>query len=379
MRKIPMRWLVLGALLLLALALFFSISEVTLADNAHPVRFVGLIKSLPVSGLIGDWTIEGRYLSQQVISQTVTTHITTTTRIDQTMGAVKVGALVEVEGIAQADGSINAFLIRVLPDLSNGIPVKFFGIVDTLPASGLIGDWTIRIGLNEPITPTRTSNGHRLVTVHVTSATNIIQEEGQAKVGAFVKVEGWVLPDRTVIAREIEVKTPPPPPGLPVEFFGRIEQLPASGLIGDWTVSGRTVHVSAQTKIEHPEKAKVGAFVHVKGTALTDGTVNAREIEVRSDVPPTITPPVRYIRFYGIVQELPNTTGWIGDWKVNGLTIHVTAQTQVQQSNGAPAVGKPVEVKGILQNDGTVNALRIETKRPITTTNTFGSASAVSK
>lgn len=376
MRQTRMRWFLFGAMMVIALALFLFVADVTQAQNVGQVRFLGVVKTLPASGLVGDWSVEGKFVWQQAVSQTVTVHVTTTTRIDQTMGQAVVGALVEVEGIPQADGSINARVIRVLPNLSNGIPIKFAGFVETLPASGLIGDWVIRVGLSEPITPTRTVNGHHLVTVHVSSATTINQDKGAVKVGAFVKVEGWVLPDRTVNARAIEVLTPPPPPGLPVEFMGRIEQLPASGLIGDWVVSGRTVHVSAQTRIENRDKAQVGAFVRVKGIALADQTVNALEIEVRSNVPP---PPVRYIRFYGVVQELPGTNGWVGNWKVNGLTVQVTAQTQVRQTNGAPAVGKPVEVKGILQNDGTVNAVQIETKRAMTTTNTFGQAGAVSK
>ncbi|NOZ27595.1 MAG: hypothetical protein GXP39_06015, partial [Chloroflexi bacterium] len=37
------------------------------------------------------------------------------------------------------------------------------------------------------------------------------------------------------------------------EFRGTVESLPSSGLIGDWVVSGRTVHVSAETRIDQED------------------------------------------------------------------------------------------------------------------------------
>ena len=34
-----------------------------------------------------------------------------------------------------------------------------------------------------------------------------------------------------------------------VVFVGQVESMPSSGLIGDWIVGGKTVHVNADTKI----------------------------------------------------------------------------------------------------------------------------------
>jgi hypothetical protein len=371
------RWWLIGAMLLCATVGFFALAETTQAhEPPGEVQFVGQVQSLPPAGLVGDWTVVGRFGDLQIAPVTVTVHVSTTTIIEQNYGQVRVGAFVKVIGMPRADKSINARKIEVLPNPSNVIPVKFFGVIEQLPPSGLVGDWKVRVGPGEPISSTHAVAGGFLVTVHVSTTTTINQNNGQVRVGAFVKVEGWVLPDRTVNARYIEVMTPHVTPGQPVEFFGKIEQLPASGLIGDWMVTGRTVHVSAQTRIINPDKAKVGAFVHVKGVALADGTVNATHIEVRNDAPPPI---VRYIKFYGIIQSLP-AAGLIGDWTINGLTVHVTNTTVIDQSQGAPAVGKPVEVKGILNSDGTVNALKIEIKHtPNPTSAPFGKAGAVSQ
>src|SRR5262245_9087138 len=61
------------------------------------------------------------------------------------------------------------------------------------------------------------------------------------------------------------------------EFSGTIQALPsASGFIGDWTVSGRTVRVSASTMIERENNVQiiVGASVKVEGFLQTNGSVN---------------------------------------------------------------------------------------------------------
>lgn len=70
--------------------------------------------------------------------------------------------------------------------------------------------------------------------------------------------------------------------GGETRFEGAIESLPGGGLIGDWRVAGRTVHVSSATEIRQDDgPAVVGAQVEVRGTPLPDGSTNATRIEVR--------------------------------------------------------------------------------------------------
>lgn len=65
------------------------------------------------------------------------------------------------------------------------------------------------------------------------------------------------------------------------ELKGVIESLPAGGLVGDWVVSGVTVHVSAETMINQEHgAAAVGAKVEVKGTQEADGSITACCIKV---------------------------------------------------------------------------------------------------
>jgi hypothetical protein len=69
--------------------------------------------------------------------------------------------------------------------------VELDGVVETMPATGLIGTWQI--------------SGQ---TVQVTEATEIDQEMGALAVGTAVEVEGTPLADGSISATEIEVEDP---------------------------------------------------------------------------------------------------------------------------------------------------------------------------
>ena len=63
--------------------------------------------------------------------------------------------------------------------------------------------------------------------------------------------------------------------------------------------------------------------------------------------------------FQGAIESLP-AGGLIGDWRVSGHTVHITASTEIRQDKGAVAVGAEVEVTGTTQSDGSTNAARVE-------------------
>ncbi|HXU38773.1 MAG TPA: DUF5666 domain-containing protein [Blastocatellia bacterium] len=220
---------------------------------------------------------------------------------------------------------------------------KFTGVVESLPnTTGFIGDWTV--------------SGR---TVHVSGAARIEQENGAAAVGAMVKVEGLTRADNSVDAREINVKVAARnDDGL--KFKGTIEGLPGTpGFTGDWRVGGRTIHVSSSTRIETEDgPVAVGAFVEIEGTPRADGSMDASKIEVKSNV----NGGDGRDELKGTVESLPGTPGFIGDWRVSGRTVHVTAATIIDQEHAAVAVGVSVEIKGTIRPDGSIDAAKIETK-----------------
>ncbi|HEX9545677.1 MAG TPA: DUF5666 domain-containing protein, partial [Pyrinomonadaceae bacterium] len=316
-----------ACLALLLVAALCAIPVVHAEDGEDDFEFTGTISSLPnTQGFIGDWVVAGR-----------TVHVTSATRIEQENGSPAVGKIVEVEGVLQMDGSVNATEIEVKDDVANNF--EFRGRVEQLPSTtGFIGDWTVAGRI-----------------VHVTSATIIRQDEAPLALGVFVKVVGTLRPDGTIDAAKVETESNEHPPFF--EFTGTVQALPNTpDLTGDWTVGGRIVHVTPLTQIDSDEgPITIGTIVEVKGTVRTNGSVDAVKIESEEEE--------NEFEFHGVINSLPNTTGFIGDWIVNGRTVHVTTSTRIDQEEGLVAVGAFVEVRGTLRQDGSVAAARIEVER----------------
>ena len=70
--------------------------------------------------------------------------------------------------------------------------------------------------------------------------------------------------------------------GGETELDGVIEVLPATGAIGNWQVSGRTVIVTEQTEIDYEGQTLApGLRVEIEGIGQPDGSIVAEEIEVQ--------------------------------------------------------------------------------------------------
>src|SRR5258708_25545598 len=255
----------LAVLCLLGSLTFHTASQSGTSSNGF--EFVGRIMSLPnTSGFVGDWVVGSR-----------TVHVTSATSMDEEDGAVAVGALVEVEGTLRSDGSVDATRIEVEQRAAQCF--EFSAIIQALPnTAGFIGDWTV---------------GGR--TVHVTSATNINTEDGAVAVGKLVQVDGCARADGSIDASKVEVEENEHLDCI--EFDGVIESLPASGLVGDWMVSGRAIHVTADTLVKVDSGAVVvGAFVEIQVCPLSDGSLDAGIIvdEQAQEVPMPFTLAIFY-------------------------------------------------------------------------------------
>lgn len=308
-------------------------------DNGHDANEIhGTIEQLPASGLIGDWLVSGR-----------TVHVSASTLVKQEHGQAVVGASVEVKGSPQSDGSIAATTIEVNSSNSGGSTggeAKFFGTVESLPQSGLVGMWSV--------------SGR---TVRVTETTTVSREHGVAPgIGSYVKVEGAQQADGSIVARELEVKTAGSPATSNssagyIELKARVDVLPASGLVGEWMVGGRTVLVSSATAIKQKRSGvQIGSLVEVRGNMREDGAVDANRVEMKSSKGRGGAS-----KFYGTIESMPSN-GFAGTWTIAGRSVEVSASTVVEQNLGQAAVGAYVEVKGSLRADGTLAASKIEVK-----------------
>ena len=333
--------------LALAAIMFFAPARLALAGpddhgGGHggeaEVEFTGTIQSLPPGGLIGDWRVSDRIV-----------HVSAATKLEAEEGTFAVGATVKVEGQARSDGSVDAEEIELREaedgdddDDDDDNQVEFKGTIQSLPSTvGFIGDWVV---------------GGK--TIHVSASTKIEAEHGPVMVGAFVEIHGTPRADGSIDASKIEVESNPQGDDGRVELQGTIQHLPTSGLIGDWIVSGKTVHVTSSTKIdlEHGMPA-VGDTVEVKGTLQPDGSITAIRIEVESEHGDE----GEHTGFKGSIQSLP-PSGLMGDWMVSGRMVHVVSSTKLKGGHGSFAVGTRVKVNGLLMADGSTGATKIKVK-----------------
>ncbi len=71
----------------------------------------------------------------------------------------------------------------------------------------------------------------------------------------------------------------------------------------------------------------------------------------------------RDIEFWGIIQRLPQTKNWIGDWLVGNKIVHVSSLTKIVSDDGETSdyvrPGMSATVKGKLLSDGSVDAALI--------------------
>ena len=226
--------------------------------------------------------------------------------------------------------------------------VEINGVVQTMPASGLIGAWTVA--------------GRALST---DSATVIKQELGVIGIGALVEVKGSEEAGGNVLASSIEVKqgvgTPPPPgPGISGEFTGAIQAMPGSSLLGQWTIAARTVQVISTTILDQELGGfAVGATVEVHGTVDAGGVLTAGRIEVKAGGTMTPVPGESTLEVMGPIDALP-ASGLLGTWRVGGRNVIVTAVTALNNEHGAFVVGVTVEVHGSPDKSGALAATRIE-------------------
>jgi hypothetical protein len=211
---------------------------------------------IEVYGAIQSFSTASWLLSSVPISVTETTAI---------MGVPQVGLL--AHAAAQLQEGTNALVAERLQVVwmepgGQHRPVQITGTVEQSPGGNLNGMWQV--------------NGRQ---VEVTDVTIIHQERNPAVVGSTVNVIGWLEGDVIQAAQIIVLRGTGW--GEDYTFFaGRIESLPASGLLGDWTVAGKQFTVNGGTRVEGARFARVGRVAQVGTLTQPDGTLIAAWVRV---------------------------------------------------------------------------------------------------
>lgn len=310
----------------------------------------GVIESLPVTGLLGIWTISGTEYE-----------ITTATRLRQDGAPFVVGACVEVE---YQTGTTPRLALRVeakrsrecqaptpmptgtvppvgtptatsTPDDSNEI----YGQVESLP-DGLIGEWII--------------SGQSYT---ATAETEFDEDHGDFAVGVCVKVH---LASDGVTMREIEKSrgfrcggNDDSGSNAHGEIYGVIQSFPTA-LIGDWNIGGITVVADSATEFKQQGGAfAVGVTVKVHFSVQSDGSFYAQEIETKFAREDHGGDDDHHHghdgHAFGTIQSLP--ADLLGIWNISGISYTVNVTTTLIPTTSNFTVGAQVRVMYYLNAD----------------------------
>lgn len=230
------------------------------------------------------------------------------------------------------------------------------GMVDSLPADGLWGEWVVAGRTFVADANTRFSNNRE-----------------DFDVGVCVEVE-YVGAEAPFVAKKIAKKRADDcGQGAPTpkqEAYGIIQQAPQRGLLGDWLIGN--VAYRALPGAEFKQRygpLVVGACAKVQYSgAEAPYRVHKLESKPLSDcggngtIPPvTPTPPAgQVVERYGRIDSFPESL--IGDWVVAGIPYVATDATRFKQENGAFAVGVCVKLHALI-NTEPATLQKVETER----------------
>jgi hypothetical protein len=164
---------------------------------------------------------------------------------------------------------------------------------------------------------------------------------GNPQPGDWVSFEGRQLADGTRFADRIVLLDHSPKDQL--TFIGKVESIADTA----WTISNHVVQVNDFTTID--AGLKVGDNAQVLGGIVEDGTFLAKNLS-QTDGADT------NFRFSGVITNISNDV-----WDVSGIKVTVDKNTT---RYGDFVLGNPLEVEGVIKEDGTWLAKTINLVTP---------------
>jgi len=288
----------------------------------------GQVQSLP-DELLGEWNIAG-----------ITFLVDESTKLEQRNGVFAVGVIVKVKFVIRANGD---FYAREIELKSAVRPNKghAFGVINALPED-VIGVWTIG-GID----------------YEVTAETRLRDKHGPLQIDARVRVKYVVNNDGQRVAKKIEttksrggVKHP-----HHLKAFGYVNQMPASGLIGEWSIND-VVYVAGPDSRFKEEKGLLGVGVFV---AVEYSVIGGQNIvhEIETKVPPGggTQSALGEINAQQEVIAAEATDNEI--WRIGGVDYLITPATDLDDLESELEVGSTALVNSYAEEDGTLVATEV--------------------
>lgn len=296
----------------------------------------GDVQSFP-EGLIGEWNIAG-----------ITFLTDSATEFKQEKGAFAVGVTVKVHFVIRANGD---FYARKIETKSRETQKHghAFGIVESIPANRL-GVWTI--------------GG---VEYTANELTRFKEKHGALEVGARVRVKYTIDSTGQRIARKIETTKSQGGVSQPdhLKSFGFVGQMPADGLIGEWTIDNVVYVTDASTKFKEEHGILgIGAYVAVE-YRVVNGQNLVHEIETK------VPPAAGTQSSFGVIDDKGGLTAAAAIdnevWRIGGVDYLITPATDLDDLSGELEVGNTALVDSYQATDGTRVATQV---RGVTITTT---------
>jgi hypothetical protein len=270
----------------------------------------------------------------------------------RTFADLRVGMRVHVKGRMSGD-TFTASLVQ-LQNSNTGIPVEVNGVIDTV--TGDASSFQFKIG-------SRVIKGDTTTTFFGDG--NTPDSFADLKDGVRVEVKGEQR-DGFIFATRIHINEGDDEDDDgqddSASIHGTLKSISGSTPSLTLTVDTTIVHTSGSTEVKRRgdvqtlDALRTGQSLHVVGARQTDGSINARKIEIDDDEDGG------EFEIEGALGGLTGTCPAIS-FSVNGFKILTSASTEFKEvACSALKSGDKVEVKGARQADGSVNATRVERK-----------------
>jgi len=266
-------------------------------DGTRLLTHVYLLQRAPES----QFTFSGKVEAIAAAQWTVAGQVVLLDNASDIDPGIQVGNMVEVEGRIAQDGKLWAERIRLIVE-QPGPPFEFSGVVQGISTT----DWIIS-GITVTVNPTTTI-------------------EAGITISDVVAVRGWILPDGTWLARQIQLAREEVPE---FELVGVVKSL------SPWNVSGVVFTTDENTRSDPMIQA--GDRVRVKGIILEDGSWLAQDIRLLDVVEN------QEFSFVGNVNSM-------SPWIVNNIPLTIDETTEISENI---AVGDLVWVQGEILPNGT--------------------------
>jgi hypothetical protein len=312
---------------------------------AGEAELEGRIESLPPETPAGALVVAGR---------TVTT--TATTRIEQggaerTFDDLLIGMRVHVKGTAS--GSTLTATRIVIQNTITSIPVTINGIIESLSGTADLFEMTVndRLVKGDALT-VFFGNGGR-------------DDFSSLKAGLRVEIKGQQR-DGYVYAERLHINHPDPGDDddddeqqQSASIHGTLTAMAGTSPTLTLTVGGTTVRTNAGTVVQRRgdvqtlEQLQLGQSLHVVGARQSDGSLNARRIQIEDDA-------------VGGEMEIEGPAGGVKgtcpalSFGVNGFDVATNGSTSFEGGTcAALKSGTKVKVNGTRQADGSILATRV--------------------